>query len=110
MKLPIIAPDKCAYSQNYFSYFAIKKYAVGNHWKCLNKALLMGTHTYILAFGSKKGFYLDQLLYTSVKLKIVSSFFSFVCAEVLRPSQPNRIMLSAISLPNHTFTGQDTVA
>ena len=30
----------------------------------------------------------------------------FVCVEVLRPSQPNRVMLSAVSLPNHTFTGQ----
>ena len=30
----------------------------------------------------------------------------FVCVEVLRPSQPNRVMSSAISLPNHTFTGQ----
>ena len=30
----------------------------------------------------------------------------FVCVEVLQPSQPNGIMLSAVSLPNHTFTGQ----
>ena len=30
---------------------------------------------------------------------------SFVCVEVLRPSQPNRVMSSAVSLPNHTFTG-----
>ena len=28
------------------------------------------------------------------------------CVEVLRPSQPNGIMSSAVSLPNHTFTGQ----
>ena len=26
----------------------------------------------------------------------------FVCVEVLRPSQPNGIMLSAVSIPNHT--------
>ena len=26
--------------------------------------------------------------------------------EVLRPSQPNGVMSSAVSLPNHTFTGQ----
>ena len=31
---------------------------------------------------------------------------SFVCVEVLRPSQPNRVMSSAVSLPNHMFTGQ----
>ena len=32
--------------------------------------------------------------------------FLFVCFEVLRPSQPNGVMSSAVSLPNHTFTGQ----
>ena len=30
----------------------------------------------------------------------------FVCVEVLRPSQPNGVMLSVVSLPNYTFTGQ----
>ena len=30
----------------------------------------------------------------------------FVCVEVLRPSQPNGVMSSAVILPNHTFTGQ----
>ena len=30
----------------------------------------------------------------------------FVCVDVLRPSQPNRVMSSVVSLPNHTFTGQ----
>ena len=29
-----------------------------------------------------------------------------VCAEVLRPSLPNAVMSSMVSLPNHTFTGQ----
>ena len=29
-----------------------------------------------------------------------------VCVEVLRHSQPNGVMSSAVSLPNHTFTGQ----
>ena len=33
-------------------------------------------------------------------------YFLFVCVEVLRPSQPNGVMSSAVSLPNHTFTGQ----
>ena len=33
-------------------------------------------------------------------------FYSlFVCVEVLRPSQSNGVMSSAVSLPNHTFTG-----
>ena len=34
------------------------------------------------------------------------STHNIVCVEVLRPSQPNGVMLSAVSLPNHTFTGQ----
>ena len=33
-------------------------------------------------------------------------FCLFVCVEVLWPSQPNGVMLSVVSLPNHTFTGQ----
>ena len=33
-------------------------------------------------------------------------FCLFVWFEVLRPSQPSGVMLSAVSLPNHTFTGQ----
>ena len=33
-------------------------------------------------------------------------FVLFVCVEVLRPSQPNGVMSSTVSLPNHTFTGQ----
>ena len=36
-----------------------------------------------------------------------STLFCFiVCVEVLRPSQPNGVMSSLVSLPNHTFTGQ----
>ena len=31
----------------------------------------------------------------------------FVCVEVLRPSQVNEVMSSAVSLPNHTFTGHE---
>ena len=38
--------------------------------------------------------------------KEVSKLSLFVCVEVLRPSQPNGIMSSVVSLPNHTFTGQ----
>ena len=29
-----------------------------------------------------------------------------ICVEVLRPSLPNGVMSSAVSLPSHTFTGQ----
>ena len=37
---------------------------------------------------------------------IGDNLHEFVCVEVLRPSQPNGVMSSAVSLPNHTFTGQ----
>ena len=33
-------------------------------------------------------------------------FFFFVCVEVLWPSQPNGVMSSAVSLPNHTLLGR----
>ena len=33
-------------------------------------------------------------------------FSNIVCVEVLRPSQPNGVMSSVVTLPNHTFTGQ----
>ena len=40
----------------------------------------------------------------SSQLMKISSFD--VCVEVLRPSQPNGVMSSTVSLPDHTFTGQ----
>ena len=48
--------------------------------------------------------------YNGVLKKLISSsgisFRKFVCVEVLRPSQPNGVMSSVVSLPNQTFTGQ----
>ena len=44
-----------------------------------------------------------QMISFSV-LKVMVTLF--VCVEVLRPSQPNGVMSSAVSLPNHMFTGQ----
>ena len=38
--------------------------------------------------------------------KISDQGIYFVCVEVLQPSQPNGVISSAVSLPNHTFTGQ----
>ena len=40
------------------------------------------------------------------QLLVIGKSMMFVCVDVLRPSQPNRVMSSAISLPNHMFTGQ----
>ena len=47
-------------------------------------------------FSQEKGF--------DISCKL--SPMNFVCVEVLRPSQPNGVMSSAVSLPNHMFTGQ----
>ena len=38
--------------------------------------------------------------------KTLEQLLYIVCVEVLRPSQPNGVMSSAVRLPNHTFTGQ----
>ena len=44
--------------------------------------------------------------FLNTEINICPSYYLFVCVEVLQPSQPNRVMSSAVSLPNHTFTGQ----
>ena len=46
----------------------------------------------------------DVLYVLAVIIEFVCNVI--VCVEVLRPSQPNGVMSSAVSLPNHTFTGQ----
>ena len=38
-------------------------------------------------------------------LRVRQQLFFFACV-VLRPSQPNRVMSSTVSLPNHTFIGK----
>ena len=42
----------------------------------------------------------------NVLIHFLCSFFFFFFFEVLRPSEPNGVMSSAVRLPNHTFTGQ----
>ena len=48
----------------------------------------------------------DFLEFTGLITKSPGHVCLFVCIEVLRPSQPNGVMSSTVSLPN-TFTGQD---
>ena len=70
---------------------------------------------------SKTGrFYFEVVVYFFIKRQLrndlifeVTDIFCWncmptdsCCVEVLRPSQPNGVMSSAVSLPNHTFTGQ----
>ena len=71
------------------------------------------TKTYLYNFDLlKPHFYIVKLGFTGVCIIFLISAqnidcgYSFVCVEVLRPSQPNGVMSSAVRLPNHTFTGQ----
>ena len=55
--------------------------------------------------------YCKYLLYLMYIIKLACFYYKtghddFVCVEVLRPSQPNGVMSSGVSLPNHTLTGQ----
>ena len=46
-------------------------------------------------------------LTSSLVVKMLTVLVSlFVCVDILRPSQPNGVMSSTVSLPNHTFNGQ----
>ena len=55
------------------------------------------------AFGSGE---LKNKIYFIFPNLISTIICLIVCVEVLQPSQPNGVMSSAVSLPNHTFTGQ----
>ena len=48
----------------------------------------------------------DFVIFMKLKIYHIYRICLFVCVEVLRPSQPIGVMSSAVSLPNHTFTGQ----
>ena len=61
--------------------------------------------------GSLKDSYIPRRRMTmerpqNPRLKLVPFNCLLVCVEVLRPSQPNGVMSSTVSLPNHMFTGQ----
>ena len=62
----------------------------------------------ILLQGLSEPKFFDDLVYKfrKNKTKTTNKRFLFVCVDVLRPSQTNGFMSSAVSLPNHTFTGQ----
>ena len=61
-------------------------------------------------FPQKTGLDISCKLSTKHTLHKMSNSVFFgkvdICVEVLRPSQPSGVMLSTVSLPNHTFTGQ----
>ena len=50
---------------------------------------------------------LDKSIAPSKEIFSVEKYsYLLSCVQVLRPSQPNEVMSSAVSLPNLTFTGQ----
>ena len=60
----------------------------------------------MFSWKNKGDIYLDFL--SSCLLHALLCFLrekAFVCFEVLQPSQAIEVMSSAVSLPNHTFTG-----
>ena len=63
-----------------------------------SSSIAIATGTQIWSYHKKVNGHLRHIILT----KLVD----FVCVEVLRPSQPNGVMSSTVSLPNHTFTGQ----
>ena len=46
-----------------------------------------------------------RFLFVSCHFNCATAKF-IVCVKILWPSQPNGVMSSMVSLPNHTFTGQ----
>ena len=58
------------------------------------------------ASGTKAQISLHMTDICCPRAELVTTVELLVCVEVLRPSQPNGVMSSAVSLPNHTLTGQ----
>ena len=48
----------------------------------------------------------DEMLHFAASHLGLHCLLLFVCVEVLRPRQPNGVMSSTVSLPNHMFTWQ----
>ena len=71
------------------------------------------TNIYLIGKDIKYGLsYFTVLVMSNIEtLTLIFVVFTTDCSvcvrvEVLRPSQPNEVMLSVVSLPNPTFTGQ----
>ena len=67
----------------------------------------MHFYTYLYLMLYNLLIYAYSLMLTDTYCKTVLIYtYLFVCVEVLRPSQPNGVMLSTVRVPSHTFTGQ----
>ena len=74
----------------FFFFFATQKSFLFSYFNNLDQT------SFRMVFQNLEIIYRDFL----IELEFI------VCVEVLRPSQPNGVMSSVVSLPNHTFTGQ----
>ena len=77
----------------------------------VNKKIINHSYQILCAFHHKImlwriSFALSSRWISSICSKKKKTIIHVFCVEVLRPSQPNGVMSSAVSLPNHTFTGQ----
>ena len=96
-----IAPDKEHFQRIIFDTFASKC----TLWGYLTRQFQCITINCKICFRTKYRHTLFDLITAHTPISTQSNN-SVVCVEVLRPSQPNGVMSSAVSLPNHTFTGQ----
>ena len=83
-----------------FVYLEFVKYQPGLHG---NLSVPEKCNVYISALQLLQSILEGSNIFETME---IGSRHGFVCVDVLRPSQPNGVMSSAVSLPNHTFTGQ----
>ena len=88
------------FSNCFFVVLFELKQLMGTHGNYLSKVIPVSI--YKVCFVAK----INDAQHTKRTLMNFADTVSLVCVEVLRPSQPNGVMSSAVSLPNHTFTGQ----
>ena len=73
-------------------------------------AFAKATHIFFCKNISVNAIFNDQsfnnMLTNYISFEQLGTGWWYVCIEVLRPSQPNGVMSSAVSLPNHMITGQ----
>ena len=78
----------------------MKFWSICPWWKLFRRTELMACHVSVV-FALLR-WRVPKLSFFEHKISLVLS----VCVEVLQPSQPNGVMSSTVSLPNHMFTGQ----
>ena len=66
----------------------------------------LGAKSFLLETPFQKWFGVEESKQVVTKTVSLVKNGWFVCVEVLRPSQPNGVMSSVVSIPNHMFTGQ----